>query len=67
MTTTTDPQLEAMWRSAAEGLLKKPDDRSVRMGPEQLLVLVTCRSERQQGESLERFRREGLECRALVA
>jgi hypothetical protein len=34
--------------------------------PEQWLVLVTCRDEKQQVELLERFRREGVECRALV-
>ncbi len=35
--------------------------------PEQWLVLVTCRDEKQQVELLERFRREGVECRALVS
>jgi len=35
--------------------------------PEQWLVLVTCRDEKQQVELLEGFRREGVECRALVA
>ena len=35
--------------------------------PEQWLVLVTCRDEKQQVELLERFGREGVECRALVS
>ena len=35
--------------------------------PEQWLVLVTCRDKKQQVELLERFRREGVECRALVS
>jgi hypothetical protein len=35
--------------------------------PEQFLVLVTCRDEKQQAELLERFRREGLECKALLS
>jgi len=35
--------------------------------PEQFLVLVTCRDERQQMLLLERFRREGLEYKALLA
>ena len=35
--------------------------------PEQWLVLVTCRDEKQQTELLERFQREGLECKALVS
>jgi hypothetical protein len=30
-------------------------------------VLVTCRDEKQQVELLERFRREGVECKALVS
>jgi hypothetical protein len=32
-----------------------------------LLVLATCRDERQQVELLERFRRDGLECKALLS
>src|SRR5271166_4117127 len=35
--------------------------------PEQFLVLVTCRDERQQVKLLEQFRRDGLECRALLS
>ena len=36
--------------------------------PEQWLVLVTCRNEKQQVELLERFRREGgVECKALLS
>ena len=35
--------------------------------PEQWLVLVTCRDEKQQVTLLERFQREGLECKALVS
>jgi len=35
--------------------------------PEQWLVLVTYRDEKQQVELLERFRREGVECRALLS
>ena len=34
--------------------------------PEQWLALVTCRDEKQQVELLERFRREGVECRRGV-
>jgi hypothetical protein len=30
-------------------------------------VLVSCRDEKQQVELLERFRREGLECKALLS
>jgi hypothetical protein len=35
--------------------------------PEQYLVLVECESEEQQVELLERFRQEGLSCRALLS
>jgi hypothetical protein len=35
--------------------------------PEQYLVLVTCRDEKQQVELLARFQAEGLECRALLS
>ena len=35
--------------------------------PEQYLILVKCRDEKQQVALPERFRREGLECRALLA
>jgi hypothetical protein len=35
--------------------------------PEQYLILVTCRDEKQQAELLHRFRREGLECKALLS
>jgi hypothetical protein len=34
---------------------------------EQFLVLVTCRDAKQSVELLERFRREGLECKAPLA
>ena len=33
----------------------------------QYLVLVTCRDEAQQVELLQRFQREGLECKALLS
>jgi hypothetical protein len=37
------------------------------MGPEQFLILITCRDEKHQAEMLERFRGEGLECKALLS
>jgi hypothetical protein len=36
-------------------------------GPDQYLVLVTCRDEKHQVELLTRFQREGLECKALLS
>ena len=35
--------------------------------PEQDLLLITCRDERHQTELLERFRQEGLACKALIS
>jgi hypothetical protein len=54
-------QIRALAALAAEA--EKPGIVDV---PEQWLVLVTCRDEKQQVEVLERFRREGVECRAPV-
>lgn len=34
--------------------------------PGQYLILVTCRDEKEQVALLERFRGEGLECKALL-
>jgi hypothetical protein len=67
LTPTADPELEAAWRSAAEATLVNPNDKEVPMGPEQFLVLVTCRCEAQQVELLQRFREEGLDCKALLS
>jgi hypothetical protein len=69
LTPAVDPDLEAAWRAAAEAALEAPPApaRGVGPGPEQFLVLVTCRDERHQVELLGRFRGEGLECRALLS
>jgi hypothetical protein len=53
------------------GLCGEPLDvkaaRQVEMGPEQFPILITCRDEHHQAEMLERFRGEGVECRALLS
>jgi hypothetical protein len=67
LTPTECPELEAAWEAAARAALEVKPGREVDPGPEQFLVLVTCRDERHQVEVLERFRREGLECKALFA
>ena len=68
LTPAVDPELEAAWRAAAEATLAaRPEAPAVAMGPEQFLVLVTCRDERQQVELLGRFRSEGLDCKALLS
>ena len=40
---------------------------SAQVVPAQFLILVTCRSEGEQVELLEKFRAGGLECRALLS
>jgi hypothetical protein len=61
----------AAWAAAAIPQLAALTAEAPRPGivdvPEQWLVLATCRDENQQVEMLERLRREGVECRALVA
>ncbi len=61
------PELELAWRAAAEAVAERQPAREVDLGPAQFLVLVTCRDEKHQVELLERFRHEGLECKALLS
>ena len=64
------PELEGMWEEAARRsveALERDSKRVEQAIPEQYLVLVTCRDERQQVELLERFQGEGLECKALLS
>jgi hypothetical protein len=62
--------LQAAWAAAAHPELaaltaaRRPGEQDI---PEQWLVLVTCRDEQQQVELLERFRRDGLDCKALLS
>jgi hypothetical protein len=70
LTPVSSADLQAAWAAAAHpelaALTAAP--RPVEQGiPEQWLGLVTCRDEKQQVELLERFRREGLECKALLS
>ena len=70
LTPVSDADLRAAWEAAANPQLAAltADDRpGIVDVPEQWLVLVTCRDEKQQVELLERFRREGVEGRALVS
>ena len=52
-------------RGGRAALTAEPAPEAV-MGPEQFLVLVTCRDEGQQVELLRRLSGEGMECRALM-
>src|SRR5262245_39989734 len=61
---------QAAWRAtaaaafAAHPAAKRPREVAI---PEQFLILLTCRDEKHQVELLQRFLREGLECRALLS
>ena len=66
ITPTDVAELEAAWRAEAEAVLEAEPAPEAVMGPEQFLVLVTCRDEKQQVEVLQRLKGEGLECKALL-
>ena len=63
-------EVQAAWRAEAEAALAAVEQEAkegVETVPEQYLVLVTCRDEAHQVELLEQFRRDGLNCRALLS
>lgn len=67
ITPTSNEDLKEAWQRAVEEKMKDwKESRAVEPGPEQWIVLVTCRDESHQRELLERFQNEGLEVRALV-
>jgi hypothetical protein len=69
ITPATSPDLELAWQAVADALLQTPhtDAALSRQSiPEQYLILVTCRDENEQVELLGRFKRDGIECKALV-
>src|SRR6516164_41987 len=65
-TPTDNDALAAAWEAAAAEVLNR-EPEPVGTIPEQFLILVTCRDEKQQVELLGRFSKEGLECRAMMA
>jgi hypothetical protein len=70
LTPTASPDLQAAWEATANptlAALGKPTPWAPQNIPEQYLILVTCRDEKEQVELLERFRGEGLESKALLA
>jgi hypothetical protein len=71
LTPVSGADLRGAWEAAANPqlavLLAEPPRPEIMDVPEQWPVLVTCRDEKQQVELLERFRREGVECKALVS
>jgi hypothetical protein len=68
ITPVADADLRAMWQTEAQKLLDPvPPKTAPETAPEQFLILITCRDEKQQRERLTRFKQEGMECKALVA
>lgn len=69
MTPVESPELAAVWRFGAEAQAassRTSEAHAVTHVTDQFMILVTCRDERHQGELLQRFGREALECRALI-
>ena len=61
-------ELRGAWQAAAEGTLtEEKERRSFDSIPEQELLLVTCRDEKQQVELLQRFHDEGIQVKALIS
>jgi hypothetical protein len=71
LTPVESEELRAAWEASVRAALEQRPaaglPEAVDPGPEQFLILVTCRDERQQVELLGRFKDEGLECRALLS
>jgi hypothetical protein len=68
--TPAPAELEEAWRQAAEAVLAPRRDwgkQTEQVIPEQWLVLVTCRDEKQQVELLARLSGEGWPCKALLS
>jgi hypothetical protein len=70
LTPAPSAEVQAAWEASAHpdlAALAAPPPWRAQEIPEQYLVLVTCRDEKQQAELLERFHREGLECKPLLS
>jgi hypothetical protein len=69
-TPTEQPELEAMWAEAARQSLEALERGREPIGQDvlaQYMVLVMCKTEKEQLELLERFLGEGLDCKALLS
>jgi len=67
LTPTDAPELQALWKQAAEAAVAEKPSQGLDGLAEQWLVLITCRDEQHQVELLQRFQAEGLPCKALLS
>jgi hypothetical protein len=70
LTPVSDADLRAAWEAAAHpelAALTAAPPPAIEDVPEQWLVLITCRNEKEQAALLERLHGEGLECKALMS
>jgi hypothetical protein len=68
ITPIDDAELKALWENEAHKLLalEPPPWPGIKGIEDQFLILVTCRTEKEQVELLRRFKDDGVECKALV-
>jgi hypothetical protein len=70
LTPTGSDDLRALWEATAHAHLAALDAPSwpgVQVVPEQWLILVTCRDEKEQRALLERFGHDGVKCKPLLS
>jgi len=66
LTPVKAPDLQCAWRQALQhAASQRPEQHFTRI-PEQFLVMIRCKDEKEQVELLRRFQQEGLACKALV-
>ena len=68
LTQTDSEALNALWQGSAEAAARAEEllhAEPVEPGPEQFLIVVTCRDDQHQRELLRQFADEGFECRAF--
>jgi hypothetical protein len=68
-TQTDEPVLSDLWDTIARGTAatRQSLQEAIPKPAEQFLILVECADEAEQIQLLERFRREGISCRALIS
>jgi hypothetical protein len=67
ITPINDEDLQALWQSQADQLLKRDPPANMRDPAAQFLVLITCRDEPDQVALLQQLQKEGRDCKALIA